>query len=120
MGITYQQKDGEWFDVDRGDWSELARGPKVDDDEHEWVEVPYIHPNKKTGYYYLFVNWGACCSGVDSAYEIRVGRSKNLMGPYKDKKGRNMMDGGGSLLFKTKGYVIGPGHTGIWRNNKGK
>ena len=33
------------------------------------------------GYYYLFCNWGGCCAGVDSTYNIRVGRSTNVSGP---------------------------------------
>lgn len=33
----------------------------IDDDEAE-IEEPYIYKN---GYYYLFVNWGVCCSGLD-------------------------------------------------------
>lgn len=32
-------------------------------------------------FYYLFVNWGRCCRGVDSTYEIRIGRSKAIAGP---------------------------------------
>lgn len=117
---TYDQINGEWFDVTNNGWKELARGPKTGNDEYDWVEAAYIHPNSKTGYYYLFVHWGRCCSGVDSTYEIRVGRSKSPNGPYLDKNGKNMMDNGGTLLQKTQGFVIGPGHTGVWKNPKGK
>merc|ERR1712124_35564 len=49
-------------------------------------------------------------------YEIRVGRSENPMGPYVDKDGVDMMQGGGSMFEKTRKFVIGPGHTGIWKN----
>ena len=120
---TYDQISGEWFDEDGNDWSELARGPK-EQGTFDWVEAAYIHPNPRTGYYYLFVNWGACCSGTDSTYEIRVGRSRNPMGPYKDKNGVDLMQGGGTLVAKSgKGkdhYVIGPGHTGVWTDKKGR
>ena len=113
---TYNQLEGQWFEKGGEGWNELARGPIHSDDE-TWVEAAYIHPNPKTGYYYLFVNWGACCGGTDSTYQIRVGRSKTPMGPYLDKKGNDMMNGGGTLLEKGKGFLFGPGHTGIW--NKG-
>merc|ERR1711959_223686 len=115
---TYMQKEGEWFDVGNDQW--LARGPLVKEDGdtfYDWVEAAYIHPNPQTGYYYLFVNWGHCCRGTDSTYEIRVGRSKNPMGPYLDKKGKNLMKGGGTLVQKSKSFVIGPGHTGIYSRN---
>jgi len=121
--VTYEQKYGEWFDVNnKKDWHELARGPKVDEDEleYDWVEAAYIHANPKTKFYYLFVNWGACCSGVDSTYNIRVGRSKSPFGPFIDKTGKDMMEGGGTLLAKSQGFVIGPGHPAIWTNKKGK
>jgi hypothetical protein len=35
--------------------------PAAIDDEAE-IEAAYIYKN---GDYYLFVNWGACCSGLD-------------------------------------------------------
>lgn len=114
---TYLQKEGEWFDLKGDEWTELATGPTQGEDN--WVEAAYIHPNPKTGYYYLFVNWYGCCNGVDSTYEIRVGRSRNPMGPYLDHRGKTMMQGGGLLFEKNrKGYVIGPGHTGIWKKGK--
>ena len=112
---SYLQKDGEWFDEDDNFWTELSTGPNQEDDN--WVEAAYIHPKPDNGYYYLFVNWGACCSGVDSTYEIRVGRSRNPMGPYMDKNGKGMMQGGGKLVANTKDFVIGPGHTGIYTKN---
>ena len=76
---TYHPITGDWYSPSTTEWKKLARGPKVDDVEggHEWVEAAYVHPNPDTGYYFLFVNWGTCCSGVDSTYNIRVGRSKN-------------------------------------------
>ena len=62
------------------------------------------------GYYYLFVDWGTCCSGVRSTYNIRIGRSRDLTGPYLDRDGVDMLKGGGSLLLGNEGPRIGPGH----------
>jgi arabinan endo-1,5-alpha-L-arabinosidase len=70
-------------------------------------------------YYYLFVNWGQCCRGTNSTYEIRVGRSKEIAGPYLDKSGQDMMSKGGSLFLTTQGADIGPGHAAVLRT-KGK
>jgi arabinan endo-1,5-alpha-L-arabinosidase len=72
---------------------------------------------KHDAYYYLFVNWGSCCKGVESTYNIRVGRSRNVTGPYIDKDGNDMLKGGGSLLLSNKGPLFGPGHAGILIEN---
>ena len=107
---TYAQKDGEWFDKEKNDWTELARGPKLEeseDEDYDWVEAAYIHANPETNYYYLFLNWGRCCSGLESTYEIRIGRSLFPMGPFVDKQGNDLMEGGGTLLLKSKGRVTG-------------
>lgn len=69
------------------------------------------------GYYYLFVDWGACCSGVDSTYNIRVGRGTSVTGPYLDRNGVNMVSGGGSMFLESTGRYIGPGHAGIMNDN---
>lgn len=76
------------------------------------IEAPFIH--KRGGYYYLFVNWGKCCRGVESTYEIRVGRSKSVTGPYLDRDGADLKDGGGSAFLATEGRFIGPGHASIF------
>ena len=72
---------------------------------------------KHDGYYYLFVNWGSCCRGVNSTYNIRVGRSRKVTGPYIDKDGVDMLKAGGTLLLSNKGPLFGPGHAGILIDN---
>ncbi len=65
------------------------------------------------GFYYLFVNHGSCCSGSNSSYHIRVGRSQKIAGPYFDRQGEPMTDGGGTLFVAAQGNNIGPGHFGL-------
>ena len=78
---------------------------------NESIEASYLCRNEN--YYYLFVNWGGCCQGPKSTYNIRIGRSKSVAGPYLDKAGVDMMHSGGSLfLATTNGPLIGPGHAG--------
>jgi arabinan endo-1,5-alpha-L-arabinosidase len=79
--------------------------------KYESIEAPYIcyHDN----FYYLFVNWGRCCRGTNSTYNIRVGRSQKITGPYLDKEKKDMLEGGGALLLDSDGEFIGPGHAGI-------
>ncbi len=36
-----------------------------------------------------------------------------MTGPYLDKKGVDMLAGGGSLFLGARGQLIGPGHAGI-------
>jgi beta-xylosidase len=69
------------------------------------------------GYYYLFVNFGGCCAGVDSTYNIRVGRSTSVTGPYYDKSGVNMTNGGGTMVLESTARFIGPGHAAIMSDN---
>ena len=72
---------------------------------------------QRGGYYYLFVNWGTCCSGVNSTYNIRIGRSTSVTGPYLDRNGVNLTLGGGSVFLESTGRFIGPGHAGIMNDN---
>lgn len=75
------------------------------------IEASYLcrHDN----YYYLFVNWGSCCRGTNSTYNIRIGRSKKVTGPYLDKTGKDMLRSGGSVFLPTaNGPMFGPGHAG--------
>lgn len=82
---------------------------------HPSIEAPYLY--RHGGYYYLFVNWGSCCQGTNSTYNIRVGRSTRVTGPYFDRDQANLLDGGGSLFLGAMGRFIGPGHIGIFSEN---
>jgi arabinan endo-1,5-alpha-L-arabinosidase len=82
------------------------------------IEASYLC--KHNDYYYLFVNWGSCCQGTNSSYNIRVGRSKTITGPYLDKVGSDMLKAGGSEFLPTvNGPLFGPGHAGTL-NAEGK
>jgi len=65
------------------------------------------------GWYYLLATHGSCCRGADSGYNIRVGRSRRVTGPYLDAEGIDMIQGGGKLLIGSGGRVIGAGHFGL-------
>jgi len=75
------------------------------------IEAPFVV--RRCGYYYLFVSFDACCRGADSTYNTRVGRSRELLGPYLDKNGTAMLNGGGSLVLQAGGDWVGPGHNAI-------
>ena len=66
----------------------------------------------KDGYYYLLGTHGTCCDGVNSTYNIIVGRSKQVTGPFIDNVGRDMLKGGGKMVLAAGGRVTGPGHFG--------
>ncbi|MBN1975616.1 MAG: family 43 glycosylhydrolase [Sedimentisphaerales bacterium] len=67
----------------------------------------------RDGWYYLFGTHGTCCNGVTSTYNIRVGRSKSVTGPFLDNMGTDMLKGGGKLVVAANGRYIGPGHFGL-------
>lgn len=64
------------------------------------------------GWYYLLGTHGTCCDGANSTYNIVVGRSKKVTGPYLDNMGRDMLKGGGKMVVAAGGRVNGPGHFG--------
>ena len=80
---------------------------------HESIEAAALY--RHGDHYYLFLNWGQCCRGTNSTYEIRVGRSAAISGPYLDQAGKDMIRGGGSLLLKSSGDYVGPGHASVLR-----
>jgi len=71
------------------------------------VEAPFIVHHG--GYYYLFVSWDLCCRGTKSTYRTMVGRAKRVTGPYLDRNGKSMAEGGGSELLTANQRWLGPG-----------
>lgn len=66
----------------------------------------------RDGWYYLLGTHGTCCDGANSTYNIVVGRSRKVTGPYLDNMGRDMLKGGGKMVVAAGGRLIGPGHFG--------
>jgi len=80
--------------------------------EHEAGYIIY-----EAGYYYLFYNVGICCALTNSTYNVKMGRSTSPTGPYVDKNGVALLNGGGTQSLATSGKYIGPGHYGLLREN---
>ncbi|HTJ30930.1 MAG TPA: arabinan endo-1,5-alpha-L-arabinosidase [Acidobacteriaceae bacterium] len=84
----------------------------------EAIEATFIVAHG--GYYYLFVSFDLCCRGTRSTYRTMVGRSHSVVGPYVDKDGKPMLEGGGSLLLGPNQRWLGPGGESILRQQDGK
>jgi arabinan endo-1,5-alpha-L-arabinosidase len=83
----------------------------------ERFEAPYIL--QRDGYYYLFLSMGSCCEGANSSYQLLVGRSENLAGPYLDKNGRDLASGGGTMILDSNDVWVGPGHNSVITDDAG-
>jgi arabinan endo-1,5-alpha-L-arabinosidase len=98
-----------WYTV-----SKRERDFKVEDENpgEGSVEAPFIF--KKNNYFYLFVSFDFCCRGKESTYKIVVGRSEKIQGPYLDKEGKRMDQGGGTILLKGNEQWPGVGHNSVY------
>ncbi|MCR4674107.1 MAG: arabinan endo-1,5-alpha-L-arabinosidase [Lachnospiraceae bacterium] len=88
------------------------------------VEGPYMIYNEVFDFYYLFVSYGS----LKSDYNICVGRSKHITGPFLDSKGESLISAlgtetAGNLLMA--GYewndgisYMAPGHNSVLRNEE--
>lgn len=80
------------------------------------IEAPTIM--RHDGFWYLFASYDFCCRGVNSTYNVRVGRAENITGPYLDRKGVPMREGGGTVVIEaTTPNWKGPGHQAVYREN---
>lgn len=62
------------------------------------------------GFYYLFVSFGA-----GTAHRLMVGRATAIEGPYVDRTGRALLEGGGTPLFEPSPRFIGAGSNDIFQ-----
>jgi arabinan endo-1,5-alpha-L-arabinosidase len=81
------------------------------------IEAPFII--RRNGFYYLFVSFDFCCRGPQSTYNMRVGRAKQVTGPYVDRDGKDMREGGGTLVLEGAGRWRGPGHCAVLQEQEG-
>ena len=87
-------------------------------------EAPYII--KRGDYYYFFGSGGSCCEGAFSTYHVKVGRAESLRGPYVDRDGRDLRDGGGTTILAANAVpdeegrqFVGPGHNAVVTDDRG-
>jgi arabinan endo-1,5-alpha-L-arabinosidase len=81
------------------------------------IEGAYVYPHG--GYYYLFASIDTCCNGVNSTYRIIVGRSTSITGPYADRGGLALTQGGGTILLSAHDNINGPGGESIFSDTDG-
>ncbi len=90
------------------------------------VEGPYMIYNHETGYYYLFVSYGS----LKMDYQVRVGRSRSILGPFLDFHGRELTDTSDADnsvgLMQLCGYCwsdatsyMAPGHNSVLHDRDG-
>ena len=75
-------------------------------------EGPFIY--YWNGYYYYFAPINVCCAGTGSTYREIYGRSTSVTGPYYDRGGVSLADGGGTILISSHGNVYGPGGASVF------
>ena len=80
------------------------------------IEAPYVI--KRGEYYYLFTSRGSCCDGEKSTYHIAIGRSDKPLGPFVDKDGKRMDEGGGTVILTSTEKWKGTGHNGFFRTTE--
>lgn len=68
---------------------------------------------RKADFYYVFSSFDFCCRGADSTRSIRVGRSRSRLGPYVDREGVALLDGGGTVLVEGGERWRGPGSNDV-------
>ncbi len=85
------------------------------------IEAPFVI--RHGGFYYLFASFDFCCRGAASSYNTVVGRSAAPTGPYVDRAGTAMLEGGGTPVLSsgqgTGDRYVGRGHAAILQRPDG-
>ena len=75
---------------------------------------------KRGDYFYLFVSYGLAAQGIRSTYRIMMGRSKSIEGPFEDRNGVSMFDGGHESFLKSSVPMFGPGGQDVFKDQDGR
>jgi arabinan endo-1,5-alpha-L-arabinosidase len=77
------------------------------------IEAPFIV--RHDDHWVLFVSWDFCCRGPRSNYKVVVGRAEKITGPYLDKDGKDLAQGGGTLILEANtSEYHGAGHPAVY------
>lgn len=69
---------------------------------------------KGPAYYYIFASRGRCCAGMQSTYQIVMGRAENIKGPYLNKEGQSWVDNKYTVFLAGDSTAPGKGHNGFF------
>lgn len=99
------------------EWYSIAARPRdpdalIEGEKNGAVEAPFIF--HKNDFYYLFVSFDKCCRAANSDYNVRVGRASSVTGPYLDKNGKDLKQGGGSMVIAGNQDWPGLGHNAAY------
>ncbi|KAE8153971.1 putative arabinan endo-1,5-alpha-L-arabinosidase D [Aspergillus avenaceus] len=135
------QETGQPYLVYGSYWDGIFQVPLADDllsvknaekpDAKNLVFLPHVKVKPDEGafmsyrepYYYLWFSHGKCCHfnkfpTMGQEYSVRVGRSKDVRGPFVDKDGKSLDDGGGTTVYGSNhGLVYAPGGLGVLSGN---
>lgn len=121
-GIMMRRVDLETGKLSTEDTTFHRLAARARRDEHKTppvegaIEAPFIV--RRGEFWYHFVSWDFCCRGARSNYKVVVGRSPTVTGPYVDKEGKPMNDGGGTLLIEAAtDHWRGAGHAAVYQEN---
>jgi len=81
--FVFEMDDQTGFPLPNQGW-----GTRIIGGNHSVMEGPFIDYNPDTGYYYLFLSYGGLAAA--DGYNMRVFRSENPAGPYRDPIGTDM------------------------------
>ena len=80
----------DFFDDKLGNFIDRYFGIHISGGNHQSGEGPYIKYDKKSGYYFMYETYGGLVAS--GGYNMRLFRSKNLVGPYLDPAGNKAYD----------------------------
>ncbi|WP_369068461.1 arabinan endo-1,5-alpha-L-arabinosidase [Kineococcus terrestris] len=107
-GIQLQRLEG--MDTPVGERIRLASNAEVPPNA---IENPQLFQQGR--WWYLTTAWDLCCRGADSTYKTVVGRSTSPTGPFVDRDGTPLTEGGGEVLLERRGNQAGPGALDVVR-----
>jgi arabinan endo-1,5-alpha-L-arabinosidase len=113
---------GSWFDgihlmqLDPASGLPLATDIPVIAYRAAGEEGSFIYPWVVNGtqYYYYFAPINVCCQGDSSTYRIIYGRATSPGGPYLDRGGLDLKNGGGTILLSAYANINGPGGQSVF------
>lgn len=134
-GKAYLNYGSYWHDIWQipltDDWLSIENPAKPDAVQLSFIPGQAFRPEEGSwmsyhdGYYYVWFSRGKCCSfdvrGFPvrgDEYNIRVGRSRTVRGPFVDRDGKLLLDGGGTIVYASNhGLVYAPGGLGVMPGN---